>query len=214
VTFARETGTTIQCSFYVFQFLITPIIMGMAFLDSSKTLSANRHRLQPRLYQPRRPFRVCSLNNPKRRLRCLAESIPALANADTGSEIDLISPEYTAKRGFMLQDIENDESLVQFADGSTSQLSGKVTISIIVNPSSKLTRTTCLYVLHGLKCDILLGEVFLNETNVFESYGTEFEMQESDGHSDINTIVWLNKLERFFSDRKNKNTRQQRGQFI
>ena len=89
--FAKEPNLRLRCIFYVLQCLITPLIMGMSFLDETQTLSKNRHRLQPRSYLPGAVMDFCGLDSPKRRLFCIAESQPMLVNADTGSEVDLIS---------------------------------------------------------------------------------------------------------------------------
>jgi hypothetical protein len=74
------------------------------------------------------------------------------------------------------QDIDDDESLVQFSDDSTSLLTGKITISVAISSSNKRARATCLYVLHGFQCDILL-EDFLAEMPVFETYSTELRYE-------------------------------------
>ena len=96
--FAVDPQVQISCIFYVFHSLITPLIMGMCFLSQTETLSKHRHRLRPRPFIPRGPLQLCSINNPRRRLYCVVEGDPMLANADTGSEVDLISLNYARRK--------------------------------------------------------------------------------------------------------------------
>ena len=197
-SFAKEPAVQLQCLFYVFRTLIAPLIMGMSFLGETKTLSENRHRLQPRASIPRGLFELCSINNPRRRLACLAESQPALANADTGSEVDLISLAYVRKRNFCITPIAEQESMVQFADGSVSLLVGKVILSIILGNLFGRKLKVVFYVLQNLTCDLLLGEDFLNETNAFQTYEKDFSNTDDENKLvEINTIVWLNAAEKF-----------------
>ena len=46
--FARDRGVKLCCIFYVFQHLIYPILMGMPFLNETRTLEKYRYRLQAR----------------------------------------------------------------------------------------------------------------------------------------------------------------------
>ena len=97
-SFEKDPLTKFPCLFFVFTRLISPIIMGMAFLAKTETLNKHRYRLQPRSTSPRTRFQLCSLGCPRQQLHCLADDIPVLANADTGSEIDLLSGDYVKKR--------------------------------------------------------------------------------------------------------------------
>ena len=103
--------------------------MGMPFLDETQTLVKYQHRFQPRVIPKYRPIQLNSLNSPRRRLYCLVESQPELANADTGSDLDLMSLDYVLKRGFSMTAVGLSSSTIQFADGSTSELEGKVSVS-------------------------------------------------------------------------------------
>ena len=174
--------------------------MGMAFLDETETLSNKRYRLEPRLSLGGEPFENCSINNPTRRLLCIAATEPVLANADTGSEIDLLSLAYCQKRNFVVAPINRDESQVQFADGSVSHLVGAVDMTIIIGHVNGIRFKVKFYVLEDLTCDLLLGEDILNETDAFRTYENAFSI-ENDGDSvaEVNTIVWFNTFERFLT---------------
>ena len=200
-SFANDQNLLLSCVFYVFASLVCPLLMGMAFLDQTETLSRNRHRLQPRLSPFNELSGFCTLNNPRRRLVCLANQELVLAHADTGSEMDLLSLAYVRKKGYIMDRLDAEEDwIVQFADGSTGQLVGSVTLEIILGHTEGPHFTVTFYVLEDLICDLLLGEHFLNETNAFHSYKESFSIVETEDYSrGINTIVWLNTIEKFFS---------------
>ena len=196
-SFAKDPAVSLRCLFYVFHQLVTPLIMGMDFLNATQTLAAFRHRLEPRAIKSTMPLQICSLDLPRRRLYCLADSQPKLANADTGSDIDLMSLAYVQKRGFVTEEIEPWNSVVQFADGSLTRLLGKVQVKIEIGTgSSAQSWKKEFYVFDGLTCDILLGEDFLHSTAVFQFYSSAFALDaEDDGVCEVNAIVWFNIFE-------------------
>lgn len=195
VAFAKEPSTQLFCTFYIFTHLIIPMIMGMSFLDSTETLVKYKHRLQAYTPPTAGPLQLCSLNSPRCRLYCQANSEPNLANADTGSEVELMSLAYVQKRGFNMTAVDTRSSAVQFADGSTSDLAGKVTIQIVLGTRDGPRLSITFYILKGLTCDILFGEDFLYETDAFETYRNAFSITDDYEACDVNTIVWFNMAE-------------------
>ena len=163
-TFAKDRTLELCCTFYVFQNLTSKLIMGMPFLDETQTLVKYQYRFQPRIVPTFRPIQLSSLSSPRRRLYCLVDPHPKLANADTGSEIDLMSLEYVIKRGFSMTAVGLSSSTVQFADGSTSELVGKMSVLIVLGTPEGFRNFTTFYVLDGLTSDVLLGEDFLSWT--------------------------------------------------
>ena len=199
-TFAKDRSVELRCIFYVFQTLTSALIMGMPFLDETETLVKHQHRLQPRSIPSFRPIQISSLNSPRKRLYCLVDSQPKLANADTGSEIDVMSLDYALKRGFPMTAVGLSSSTVQFADGSTSELVGKVRVLIVLGTPEGPRVTTTFYVLDGLTCDIIFGEDFLDETKAFETYRDAFSIIECDNDAaQVNGIVWFNAVESYLS---------------
>lgn len=195
-SFANDRTLDFHCTFYVFKTLTSALIMGMAFLDETQTLTKYQYRLQPRTIRSFKPVQLSSLNNPRKRLYCLVNSQPRFANADTGSEIDLMSLEYVLKRDFPMTTVGLQSSTVQLADGSTSELVGKVSVLIILGTPEGPRLVTSFYVLEGLTCDILLGEDFLDKTAAFETYGDAFSIIKcDDGTAEVNGIVWFSKVE-------------------
>lgn len=201
--FAKDPMVEFGCIFYVFQYCISPLIMGMAFLDTTRTLTEYRHRLCPRKIPPAFPFQVCSLDYPRRQLYCLANSEPTLANADTGSEMNLMSLAYVQKRGFFVMEVDKLRSEVQLADGSVSKLQAKVEVEIRIGDERSAQYSMEFYVFDGLICDVLLGEDFLYSTSAFESYHNAFALDsDDDGICEVTPIVWFNRPEsRLFNSR-------------
>ena len=67
-SFAKEPGSEYLCHFYIFQSLIKSVIIGMAFLDATETLTKHKHRLQSTMIPRNRPLQFCVLDNPAQRL--------------------------------------------------------------------------------------------------------------------------------------------------
>ena len=214
--FTKEPDSQHQCSFYVFKALIAPIIMGMAFLDATETLTKYKHRLQSSMVPRTGPLQLYGIDNPVQRIKCLADLWKVLANADTGSEIDLISLAYARRGGYYLEAVDFGDNRVQLADGSVAFLVGKVNISIIFGDvdsqyyareflHTEIQRT--FYVLDGLTSDMVLGEEFLDETNAFETYRTALTFQESeDIYCHLDTIIWLRTPEKYIRNLLGGNT--------
>ena len=198
--FAKDRTLELRCIFYVFKTLTSKLIMGMPFLDETQTLVKYQYRFQPRTIPSFGPVQLSSLNSPRRRLYCLVNSQPKLANADTGSEIDLMSLEYVLKRDFVMTAVGLRSSTVQFADGSTSELVGKVKVLIVLGTPEGARVVTTFYVLEGLTSDILFGEDFLDKTTAFETYRDAFSIIDcGDGAAEVNGIVWFNTAESHLS---------------
>ena len=196
-SFAKEPTIELRCLLYVFQDLISPLIMGMAFLEETETLVKNRHRLDFRNVEQTQALQICGLDYPRRRLYCIVDSEPRLANADTGSEVDLMSLAYVQKRGFAVEQVSSLCPHVQFADGSTSQLFGKVDVVIKIGENQDSYYRRNFYILDGLTCDILLGEDFLQDIEAFDYYADAFALNDTDDddHREVNAIVWFNMVE-------------------
>jgi hypothetical protein len=72
--FAQDPTSVWKCGFYIFNTLIAPVIMGMAFLDESETLTKHKYRLQEKGFLMNSPLQVCSLGVPARRILCYVDT--------------------------------------------------------------------------------------------------------------------------------------------
>ena len=87
-------------------------------------------------------------------------------------------------------------SIIQFADGSTAEISGKVSLFIVLGTPEGPRIHSAFYVLDDLTSNIVLGESFLAETKAFEEYRNAFPLIECDNEvAQINAIVWFNAVE-------------------
>jgi hypothetical protein len=151
--------------------------MGRAFLDDTETLTKHKHRLQPRTAPLRGPLVCASLNTPRRRLWCFAappgaattfrygdpswkQKYTTLVNADTGSELDLISLDYCKRQNLPIRQVDEEYSKIQFADGSIASLVGQVNIRVIIGGWTGDVLGRTFYVLPDLTCDMLFAEEF------------------------------------------------------
>jgi hypothetical protein len=232
--------TKLQCSFvggafgqmlrtfYIFPTLATDVsvIMGKKFLDQTKTLTKYRRLLQERTKRASTAWRVMKVITVARQrnyLQCYLDSYLVLANADTGSEIDLISRTYATRRGFDIKPVGSHEEMVEFADGSVERLSGKTRLKfdtitgknnvakssqmaeissqpmktqqpVVVHQTSSPDHYRTFYILDTLTCSVLLGESLLNSINAFTNHQDAF-VDDPDGLTDdqINGIWWHRK---------------------
>jgi hypothetical protein len=210
-TFARDQSVQLQCSFYVFQTLIAPVIMGMAFLDETETLTKNKHRLQPRNAPLQGPLVCASLNNPRRRLRCFVvpegvryvdraekQKCKTLVNADTGSELDLVSLDFCMRRNLGIRRLDEGYSEIQFADGSIGSLVGQVKLRVPIRRWTGDVLGRTFYVFPGLTCDMLFGEEFLDDFDAFDTYRDTVHLEDDLEIAQVSTIVWLKAHEKLF----------------
>lgn len=109
--------------FYVFETLAAPVIIGMMFLQATETFSQYRDRLEEIVVSQSQVFRIQGIDTPMRDLLCLLGDDLVFANADSGSDLDLMSAEYATRRGFR---ILPSRETIMFADGSVDTTSGVV----------------------------------------------------------------------------------------
>ena len=216
VVFAKDTSIAAICEFYIFQNLVTPVIMGMPFLEGTETFIKNKRCLEVQSLPVGGPLQICSLNSPRCQLHCQIDFERGLANLDTGSEADFMSLAYVRRRGIHMKGANMTSSMVQFADGSIAFLAGEVDINIVIGKQDGPSWFMTFLVLEGLTCDILLGEDFLYESEAFETYHEAFVESDPGEGCDANTIVLLRTagsfLSRFLRNRPNKEN--QRGKCI
>jgi hypothetical protein len=200
-SFWNEPGRKLRCVFYVFERLIVPLIMGRKFLESTDTLTQHEDRLVDRA--PRAgPCRVMHLSRPKRRMRCYIDSDLVEANPDTGAEMELVSPDFIKRKGYVVDAPDAAHEEVQFVDGSTARTQGQVTMKFEAYseafqgavPSKAQYRT--FYVLDGLTTDILLGEDLLYRIKAFTEHASSFvDLDDFGMPVELKGIVWLDRAE-------------------
>lgn len=214
--FPNEPFRELTLRFYVLPTLIAQLVMGLPFLEETRVLVENRHRLQPRKRKSKHP-QVSHVNNSKHRLRCAINEVSALAVPDTGSDIDLMSMEYVKRRSFVMEPVDRGVSHIQFIDGGTAVLAGKVTVYVIIDAEKEVMGMMTFHVLEELTCDILFGEHFLQSNEIFSKHSDHvIEDDVLSSSCDANGILWLSKTEITLSRRVGKlfsGTMQSSGKF-
>ncbi|OIW31970.1 hypothetical protein CONLIGDRAFT_629660 [Coniochaeta ligniaria NRRL 30616] len=199
-----------DCVFHVFSSLAVPVIVGMDFLQQTETLSKHRDRLVEELVPATRALRVNSVGRPRQNLLCRLDSYVGCAITDTGSDLDLVSPEFARSRAF---NIEPAHEELEFADCSIGHTSGIIKASFSVGDFSDLEgflpRGEAIdlefYLLDDLHADILLGQGTIEELNIFGLHAESFIPSISRlGESDVSIIRHIGRLERFVSKSWNK----------
>ncbi|KAF2852197.1 hypothetical protein T440DRAFT_37141 [Plenodomus tracheiphilus IPT5] len=159
---------SMTCVFYVLLHVATPVIMGMEFLDKTKTMTHHRDRL---VQVPRPSYQalsVCSVGRPRQLLACALNQKDVFVTPDTGSEIDLVSPSFAHEEGLQ---IYHGEELIELADGSIEVTSGLIEVNLTVRHSPNQQGESHViaeaFILEGLQHDMIVGEDTLDTLEVF-----------------------------------------------
>jgi hypothetical protein len=168
-----------DCIFQVFASLAVPAIIGMEFLNRTETLSKHTDRLVEQHIPGTQSLRVSSIGTPKRNVICRLGSYVGCATADTGSDLDLVSPGFAKSRGF---EVNLAHEMVEFADGSTGWTSGMISSSLSIGNIDSAWRFWLrgwsiprnFYVLENLNADIILGQDTIEELDIFRLHSESF----------------------------------------
>lgn len=196
-----------SCMFYVLQTLATEVIMGMAFLEETKTLTEHRNRLVERTVAMPQTLRVNSFGRPRKQLSCRLYEHLVCANVDSGSDLDLINPAFARSRALHI--IPGEEEIM-FADGSLAYTSGSVVaqFSIVQVDSNDargiITRSEIVslefFVLEDLSADVLIGHDTIRDFDVFNMCADCLVPTiRTTGEPDMNVVMHLRTVQRAVS---------------
>jgi len=198
-TFAHQPEVIFQCTFYIFPSLIAPVIMGLRFLEETETLTTHRHRVEVSQIPDTERARVLALGNPKSHIWCSFNGKPVVASADTGSEIDLISMDFAKRCKLLLRTTRPNQCEVQMADGSVVGVEGQVEAYVSLGLESVAYAPTLqhrFYVLNGLTCDVVFGDNFVSNNDVFSLKDAFIQTPDC---AKVETIFWMRPSERRFT---------------
>jgi hypothetical protein len=199
---AAAAATSLSLMVHVFESLAVPAILGAAFLEKTETFTKHRDRLVEELVPAFQSLRVCSVGKPKRGLVCCMDTFVGCANADTGSDLDLVSPAFVRQRGFRVR--QEARELLQFADGSTGLTSGSIDVHFAIGnlhgERGFIPRGNTLdlnfFILDNLTSDVLIGQDTLEELNAIGKNGDLFiDSLPQPGLSDCNIIRHIGRVE-------------------
>ncbi|KAK8110413.1 uncharacterized protein PG998_006870 [Apiospora kogelbergensis] len=183
--------------FYIFENCPVPIVLGLRFLDCASIFTTNKHLLEdcPKAYSD--IDSVLWIGTPRNQMRCSLDGQRAVATADTGSDLNLMSLEYTKRNGYCIDDRPEMKRLLQFGDGSTAETMGQVHVNNFsldwrcppitsglandkitsdekpqygdgdVTDEIFVLDQVVFHVLPDLPCDIILGRPLLEATDAF-----------------------------------------------
>jgi hypothetical protein len=173
-SFGMETtpaAVPMVLAFYVFIKLASPIIMGLAFLEKTKTMSKHRDRLLRVPRPAHQPIQVFSVGRPRNQMHCYLNRVYKAATPDSGSDINLMTQSHASREGLY---IEPAKEVVEFADGTIAVTSGVVRAKLAVGKVVMDNGTgysafllTDFYIMDHLRHDLLVGEDSLEELEVF-----------------------------------------------
>lgn len=142
--------------------------------------------------------KVLPMNRPQQRFRCYLDRDLIYADADTGSQLNLISLEFATQRGLKIH--QREREMVMLADGSTAELSGVYQTRFFpfkTQTSHLRPPEEVYYILEGLTTDVLIDAELLFEQSAFKEQQSAFvDLEEQGTPPNINTIAWLSKREK------------------
>lgn len=170
-----ESFKTMTCMFYVVRKNLTPIMMGLSFLEEMGTMSGHREALVHVPTSVLQALSVHSMDKSKQLLVCELNHVKTLATPGFGSEVDMISPSFASYCGLYVH--PTDET-IELADGSMVITSGFVRVKLSIaslsasdlgsHPMSKITVEFRL--VKWLRHDLIVSQDSLDELNVFTKH--------------------------------------------
>lgn len=192
VSFPDDPSKKSWQTFAVVKNCAATLVIGDPFLRMTETLTKFRYRLKKVTRTIKQCWRLCYMDVSHRQLSCSIDGDSVFANADTGSEIDLVSLEYANRRSWRLEKLGPDDGYVELADGSIAKLAGYVDAWLDVGGKSS---QKTFYVLDRLRCDVLLGDETLHSLDAFNQHeGLFVDRDVINGYSEFHAIKWKERV--------------------
>lgn len=198
LSFPDDPKRTWRCEFDIVTECAAPMVIGHAFLSQANVFTRwRRHLTKAALRVTRslggmiRKFWRLMLMEPSRRmLRCDVDGLSTLADADSGSDVDLVSLDYAERRMWDITHLPPDEGFVVLANGDLTRVLGYVDTVITIQGKSAQKRC---YVLEGLACSVILGVDTIEEFQVFELRGVFEDVADPGANEAFRGIQWVNR---------------------
>lgn len=181
-SFAGESTKHIL-TFHVLRKSVHDIILGSTFLRVTETFTRFAHRVGRKIRQ-HVSHRVCLLGS-EQYVNGLASGVRVDAVPDTGADVSVMSAEFAEANGFEVDDDEQHQIWLEFADGSTARAQG-VAMDVAWEFGADENRSpTDVYVLSSLPVDLVLGFGFLCQTEAFQEHWHNFWHIEEPEQDDV-----------------------------
>jgi hypothetical protein len=218
VRFLDEPWCVQRCTFWVFNALPCNVLVGRQFLERTGTLVEHAIRLRPFDSEHNKSPLFRSIGHPQEYIQCWLNCHPLKALVDTGAEVNLISTSFLCTldgHGDTII-VDDDQTEITFADGSTVQVVGRVDLMLgfskptdikpsiyqLLNNSKQspkpsttvltMPRNTVIlesfYVVADLKYKVVLGETLLATVDAYNTLGDSFAQSRKRKSSEIAVI--------------------------
>jgi hypothetical protein len=173
-SFAGETKKHVL-TFHVLRNSVHDIVLGSPFLRATETFTRFAHRVGRKVRESvsRGAHRICLLGS-EQYVNGLAGGVRVDAVPDTGADVSVMSAEFAKANGFEVDDDEQHQILLEFADGSTARAQGVVMDVAWESGADEQKRPTDVYFLSSLPVDLVLGFGFLCQTEAFQEHWHNF----------------------------------------
>ncbi|MCJ1382291.1 hypothetical protein MMC17_005404 [Xylographa soralifera] len=193
LTFVKGSQRTTKCWLYVFYNLSPLLFIGRPLLESTQTLSHHRDRLQERpISDSLDPIvNLISLSSKsKRRIPLLITGQLAHVNADSMSDLDLMSNTYAKARGLPIDHSRAARKRIRMVNGRKAETIGQTTQTVTLPDGTAFQRV--FNILPGLSCNVLLGESALEAMELFQRFSARFvDVLTSERLLEVNGITSL-----------------------
>jgi len=183
--------------FHVLKKCPVPVILGMNFVEKIKLYTKNKHLLVDC------PFSFGSLpslkwlGSPRGFVNFRANGKQLVGCADTGSDLDFMSPRCAKRLGLRIDTDPSVRSRVMLADESIVETVGQVRISS-VEVSNFDSFEMSFHVLPGLASDVIFSEDFLDQMDAFNTCA---QIKDTDDlyQQRLNTLISLGPIQAFLN---------------
>ncbi|KAK6854708.1 hypothetical protein PG990_008172 [Apiospora arundinis] len=173
LSFPWDLSRAWKCTFVILEKCSEPMVIGKAFLDKFEVFTKLRHRLTKATIKLtknlngewKRSWRLMRMDSANQKMSCFVDGQPALAIADSGADIDLVSLDYARMRKWRITPLSPDEEYITLANCDELKLTGYVETNMTIQDTYTTKR---FYVLDGLNSDVLLGIGTIEDFHVFE----------------------------------------------
>lgn len=204
-TFAKEPATRLKCWFHVCSNLTDSLIMGSTFLAATKTLTQFKQRLQKRIFSSGSIPTVNLIDTTmkaQRRFACRVDGRLAYVNADSASDLDLVSSNYVKANKLHIDRRREVRKRIKLADQTQAETIGQVKAMITIGDGSENVYERVFDVLPGLTSEVLFGEDFLELIDAFCSHESSFVMIPTTKrhHCELNILENLGPVNNFLKN--------------
>jgi hypothetical protein len=183
--------------FDVLQKCPVPLILGMGFIEKAKLWTENKHLLVDSPYVFVKIPILKWIGSPRGCIDFSANGHQLEGCADTGSDLDFMSPECAGRLGLKSDTAPSACTRVMLADESIVETIGKVHVSSI-QISGFDGFDMNFHILPGLASDIIFSEEFLYQMDAFN---TCVQTKNSNDHYQprLNTLVSLGPIQTYLT---------------